>query len=210
MPTQTALPTGTSTPTAASTTTSTPSVGQTQTITLPIGVGWNLIALPVSPTLPLQAQNVLTSVVVSSGGSIAELAAWQGNSWTTVLDNGGNLQGTMFLALGQGYFMYTDQAASLPVSGISMTVAPTVTLAAGWNLIGLPTVSDGQKAHALLASLTAAGLAPLEAANWVGNTWQTLEQIALGSYRGDDFSLSPTQGYFVYVQNAGSWRAQAP
>ena len=181
------------------------------TVSLTLQSGWNLIALPVSPTLPLQAQNVLAGVVAASGGSLAELASWQGSNWTTDLDSGGAMEGNNFtLEPGLGYFVYSDQASTLTVTGCSIAGAPTQTLTAGWNLIGLPTASGGQTASALLSNLTAEGRAPLEVASWTGTGWQTLVQTAPGAYLGTDFTLSPQQGYFVYVQNSGSWPALAP
>ncbi len=95
------------------------------------------------------------------------------------------------------------------MTGITPTVAPPLTLTAGWNLVGVPAASSGQTASTLLSSLTAAGLAPLEAANWTGSTWQTLLQTGPGTYQGTDFGLSGEQGYFVYVQQGGSWTASA-
>ena len=83
------------------------------TVSLTLQSGWNLIALPVSPTLPLQAQDVLAGVVAASGGSLAELASWQGSNWTTDLDSGGAMEGSNFtLEPGLGYFVYSDQAST--------------------------------------------------------------------------------------------------
>ncbi len=179
------------------------------TTAIPLAAGWNLIGVPVSPTVPLHAQNVVTSVVASSGGNVAEVASWQGSGWATYLDSGGNLQGSNNFTVqeGQGYFLYSDQPATITVTGLSATVAPTITLTAGWNLIATPTASNGQTASTLLDSLTNAGLAPLEAAHWTGSAWQTLVQTSPGTYQGTDFPLNTQQGYFVYVQNPGPWQS---
>ncbi len=199
IPTQTPKPSETSTPGGVPTTSA-----------LAVQAGWNLIALPLSPSTPLQAQSILGAIVGSNADSIAELATWQGSSWTTALNNGGALLGANFtLVPGQGYFIYSDHASSFDVTGLPVTVAPTLTLTPGWNLIGVPTASGAQMANDLLNSLTTAGLSPLEVASWTGSGWQTDVQIGLGSYTGTNFGLNPGQGYFVYVQNSGNWVAQA-
>ena len=101
-------------------------------VNLSLTAGWNLIALPVSPTCPCRRR------VCSPVWWPAAAAAWpnwppgRARSWTTDLDTAGSLLGTNFaLAQGQGYFLYTDQPATLTVSGITPTVAPTLTLIGG-------------------------------------------------------------------------------
>ncbi len=82
----------TSTPPPTPTTTATPAptpTTATTTLTLSLQPGWNLIALPISPTLPVQAHTVVSTVVTSSGGGIAEMATWTGSGWTTALNTGG-------------------------------------------------------------------------------------------------------------------------
>ena len=197
----------TATPTAtAATATETPTAVGGSTATLALPAGWNLIALPLSPTVPLQAQTVLGSVVGPGGAGLGELATWNGSAWTTALDSGGVHSGSDFpLLLGQGYFLYTDQAVSVTVSGSTPVLTPTQTLVAGWNLVGAPLAGSGQTASSLLSSLAAAGLQPSEVAAWTGTSWQTLVQPAQGPPVGSDFALNAQEGYFVYVQNSGPW-----
>ncbi len=60
--------------------------------------------------------------------------------------------------MGSGYFLYSDQPATITVSGITPTVAPLLALSAGWNLIGLPTVRLGRQPAACWQHHDAGGL----------------------------------------------------
>jgi len=198
--TPTATPTGTGTAQATATT----AVGALQAVTLTLQSGWNLIGLPVAPVPALSAHDALAAVLASSGGHLAELASWAGSSWATVLDQDGLISTPgITLTMGQGYFLYSDGPATVTITGSAPTTPPTVTLAAGWNLVAVPLAHSTQTAGMLLASLAARD--PLEAAVWAGTNWQVQQQG--GS--ADAFALSATAGYFVYVQNGGDWSAQA-
>ncbi len=177
-----------------------------QTASLSLQPGWNLIALPLNPTTPLQAQTVLTDVIGTPGTGVAELAQWTGNGWNVALHQGATLVGDFTMQVGQGYFLYTDHPGAYTATGAPVTSAPRLTLTPGWNLIGMPTVAPGSQAHGLLNSLNAAGLAPIEAASWLSTLWQVAQWPTPDPT--SDFTLSPTAGYFVYVQNGGPWTDQ--
>jgi len=98
----------------------TPGPGTTTSITLTLSPGWNLVDFPLVPAHPLAAQDVLTSIVQSSGGSFAELATWTGTSWTVALDTSGALSGTNFpISTLQGYFLYMDRTTTYVLTGQS-------------------------------------------------------------------------------------------
>ena len=177
-----------------------------QTATLSLQPGWNLIALPLNPTTPLQAQAVLTNVIGTPGTGVAELAQWTGNSWNVAFHQGSTLVGDFTMQVGQGYFLYTDHPGAYTATGAPVATAPRLTLTPGWNLIGMPTVAPGSQAHGLLNSLNAAGLAPIEAASWLSTLWQVAQWPTPDPT--SDFTVSPTAGYFVYVQNGGPWTDQ--
>ena len=196
--TGTSSPAGNPTATASASPTSTAAL--TQTIT--VHKGWNLIALPLQPASPLNAQGVLHSVLASGHGSLAEMAAWSTNTWlTALLDRSPTGVGDFSLVPGNGYFLYSDtEGATFTISGTAPT-SPSVTLTVGWNLIGVPTAA-GEPAISLLHALAA--YAPVEAAAWAGSSWQVQQPSVTPAV----FTLGPQSGYFVYVQSGGPWVAQ--
>jgi len=206
-PTASSSPTSTGTsspagiPTATASAPPTSTAALTQTIT--VHRGWNLIALPLQPVSPLNAQGVLHSVLASGHGSLAEMAAWSTNTWlTALLDRSPTGVGDFSLVPGNGYCLYSDtEGATFTISGTAPT-SPSVTLTVGWNLIGVPTAA-GEPATSLLHSLAA--YAAVEAAAWAGSSsWQALQPSVTPAV----FTLGPQSGYFVYVQSGGPWVAQ--
>lgn len=176
------------------------------TINLALNSGWNLIAVPVTANPPLSALGLLSQALAISHGHTAELARWEGSSWGVLLNQNGSTAGSTIPdfspALGVGYFIYVDNAVTLPITGVAPTSVAPRTLQAGWNLIAVPLASTGQTATNLLASLS--GLQPIEAASWAGASW-LVQQI---TDPPPGFTLSRTAGYFAYIQQGGSWSGQ--
>ncbi len=178
----------------------------TSAVTLNLTPGWNLIAVPVVTGPPLTGLGLLSQARAASGGHIAELAVWNGSYWGVLVNQDGITSGSTIpdfnLALGVGYFVYLDSAATLTIPGATPTSVPTQALQIGWNLVALPLTPDGQPATALLTSLST--LQPLEAASWTGADW-LVQQPSDSVSR---FTLNRTSGYFVYLQQSGSWSGQ--
>jgi len=175
-------------------------------VTLNLTPGWNLIAVPVVTGPPLTGLGLLSQARAASGGHIAELAVWNGSYWGVLVNQDGITSGSTIpdfnLALGVGYFVYLDSAATLTIPGATPTSVPTQALQIGWNLVAVPLASPGQTATDLLNSLSA--LQPLEAASWTGADW-LVQQPSDSVSR---FTLNRTSGYFVYLQQSGSWSGQ--
>jgi len=96
----------------------------------------------------------------------------------------------------------TSSTLITPITGVAPTSVASRPLQAGWNLVAVPLASPGQTATDLLNSLSA--LQPIEAASWAGASW--LVQQTTDPPPG--FTLSRTAGYFVYLQQGGSWSGQ--
>ena len=175
-------------------------------VTLNLTPGWNLIAVPVVTGPPLTGLGLLSQARAASGGHIAELARWDGSTWGVLVNQDGITSSSTIpdfnLALGVGYFVYLDSAATLTIPGATPTSVPTQALQIGWNLVAVPLASPGQTATDLLNSLSA--LQPLEAASWTGADW-LVQQPSDSVSR---FTLNRTSGYFVYLQQSGSWSGQ--
>ena len=124
-----------------------------------------------------------------------------------LLNQDGNTAGSSIadfsLALGVGYFVYVDNAVTLPITGVVPTSVAPRPLQTGWNLVAVPLASTGQTATDLLNSLST--LQPIEAASWAGNSWLVHQPTDPPQ---SAFPLSRTAGYFVYLQQSGTWSGQ--
>jgi RHS repeat-associated protein len=189
-----------------------PAGTQPLTVTLQLQAGWNLITLPLSPTTTLDAHTLLASLIATTHGKYAELDAYTNGQFSPSLydDPGDNLGigGANFtLQLGQGYALYTDTAAGIPISGTS-AANPPQPLAAGWNLVGLPAAIVSQThAYTLLTTLLAQ----------TGGIYAELDGYSNGRFApsayddpgdhlgldGTDFTLQPGQGYALYTDRPG-------
>ncbi|HVA93054.1 MAG TPA: hypothetical protein VNL71_24810, partial [Chloroflexota bacterium] len=179
-----------------------------QTVTIPIAAGWSFITLPLSPTTPLDAQTVLTSLLAQTHGGYAEIDAYAASRFSPSLyddqtDHLG-IGGTNFtLQLGHGYALYSDTAGSLSVTG-SPVAAQAVTLAAGWNLVGFPDAATNPvKADDFLSALLAqthGGYAEIDgyaSSRFTPSAYDDPHDgLGLG---GTNFTVQPGQGYALYT-----------
>ncbi len=118
--TSTATPIGTATDTPTAIVTDTPTVTN-QGVTIQLTAGWNLIALGVAPSAPVDAQTVLTTLIGKTGGGYVEIDSYSNGQFSPSLyddpADGLGIIGTDFtLQMGHGYALYTDNAGSLTFS----------------------------------------------------------------------------------------------
>jgi YD repeat-containing protein len=176
-----------------------------------LDVVWNVVTLPLQPSNPPTADAFLSALLTSSGGANAYIYTWNGTGFVPTSDNGGVFSGPNFtMQYGVGYLVVNDGAASYPVTGSAPATPVTEALSAGWNLVGLP-ASSGELASGILASLTAAGAAPLAIERWATTGWEVLSQLSPGVYTGSDFTIAPTDAYFIDLGSAvASWTLPVP
>ncbi len=182
------------------------------TQTLQLAAGWNLITLPLSPTTPLDAQAVLTSLISTTHGRYAEIDAYTNGQFSPSLyDDPGDGLGiggkNVTLQLGQGYALYTDTASSIPITGTPVTSATSITLAAGWNLVGFPGAgATTYKAFDILSNLLAATQGKYAEIDSYSNGQFSPsayddpgDGLGLG---GSNFTIQPGQGYALYTDTS--------
>jgi hypothetical protein len=85
--------------------------------TVGLSPGWNLVGFPDAASNPSTAGTVLTGLLGQTNGSYAEIDGYAGGQWNpNAYDDHGNQGGTNFtVQTGQGYALYTDKAATLPL-----------------------------------------------------------------------------------------------
>jgi hypothetical protein len=97
----------------------------------------------------------------------------------------------------------TATPTTAPGTPISNSVAFTITIAPGWNLIALPAAPMvAHTAHSLLQEINAAGGSATvsEVARWMGSLWET-HKLSYPSL--NDFSVEMGQGYFIKGNGSG-------
>jgi len=160
-PTYTPQPTNTAYPTSTPQPTATP-VACSRAYTYTFQSGWNSLTLPLVPSPPLYARDLLASVQGASGGRMAELAVWSGGRWVAALDMAGRFYGPNYaLTIGAGYLLYTDKPASYTLHGCR-PIGPIVSSArriTGANLSALRT-AHGAPALPGLALSGGGGVSP--------------------------------------------------
>ncbi len=114
--------------------------------------------MPLSPTVALSADALLSGVLNRSGGNFAEIAGYRGGQWTAHRyddrSEGLGFGGSDDFALGlaTGYALYSDEAASFVFSGLPAG-STAVPLTPGWNLVGCPDALAGSvQAYGILSS----------------------------------------------------------
>jgi hypothetical protein len=92
-----------------------------------LAVGWNLVSLPIAPALP---------TVAAVFGDPDDASAQPQSVLTFDRGTGGLLPALSIQAL-QGYWVHAAVAGRLVITGVALS-EPAITLAAGWNLVGVP------------------------------------------------------------------------
>jgi streptogramin lyase len=183
----------------------------TSTVTWQFAPGWNLISLPLQPARAVDAGAFLTALLARSGGATAALYMLGNGGWArSIVDNRGVLTGQSFpLQEGAGYLLYTDRAASYPVSGTAPAEPTTWQLTAGPNLVG---IGQGSIAASQVvgAVLRASGGSLAAIYRLSGGQWSAPVVAQRGGIpTGPDFTLVPGQGYLLYTDTAGTLTLEA-
>jgi hypothetical protein len=190
-------PTPTPSPTPSPTPMPTPAP-TTVTMTVALQAGWNLISLPADPLTPLTAESLLRLINVQ-GGQATDVNRWQAGTWNT------HVVGLPFndfaLEPGRGYFVKAVRASTATIAGRAMTSAPSISLAAGWNLVAFPSMPAGATAETLLQSMAAQGVKVMEIDRWSGGSWSS-HLIGLPF---NNFAIETGAAYFVRASQAGAW-----
>ena len=171
---------------------------QTVNATINLQAGWNLISLPVSPTVPISAES-LAGLINAQGGQATDVNRWQAGAWNT------HVAGLPFndfaIEPGRGYFVRTAQASTVVLTGRAFTSPPQVTLSAGWNLIAVPSLASSFTAEKLAQSIQGQGAAVTEINRWSSDGWTT----HVTGLPFNNFAIETGQAYFARASQPGLW-----
>lgn len=177
------------TPTPSPSPTATPTPIATVTATIPLMAGWNLIALPLRPVHDYTAEGVLQEIT-AQGGDALTIARWHAGGWSV------HPRGMPFndfpVEIGHGYFIRATRPSNWVITGFPIAGPLTITITAGWTLLGIPYPAI-TTARDLLLTIDAQGGNALEVARWYAGGWSShLKDIPV-----NNFPLEAYRGYFL-------------
>jgi hypothetical protein len=156
---------------------------------------WNLISLSVEPSTPYTAESMCDEIN-AQGGIATIIQSWDGSGWQA--HECGQPFGDFDIETDRGYFVYCNGASTWTMAGSAVS-ALTVSLASGWNLIGVPIGS--YSAESMCDEINTQGGSATVIQNWDGSGWQPHQ---CGQPFGD-FFIESDRGYFVRCTAPSTW-----
>ena len=170
-------------------------------VSQPLQAGWNLISLRAAPTTSMTASMVCTALNAFTAGTAVELDRWINGGWDG--HRCGLPVNDFTLEPGPGYFVRLTRPATWTYRGAVVATPATLSLGAGWNLVGASAISGTPS----VASATCSQLNTVQAGTaveldrWIDGGWE-------GHRCGlpvNDFTLQAGQGYFVRLTRPATW-----
>ena len=193
--------TATGTTTVATARAGTFAIALADEVALPLSAGWNLVALRATPPTPITAAAVCAALNATVAGTAVELDRWVAGGWEG--HRCGIPPNDFTLETGAGYFVRMTAPATWTYRGSLVATPATLSLGAGWNLVGAAAISGTPSTAAgacTLLNAASAGTA-VELDRWIAGGWE-------GHRCGippNDFTLQAGQGYFVRLVRAATW-----
>ncbi len=164
---------------------------QGPTFNIAIAAGWNLISLP----LITASSNIATILSGISWDRAFIYDPMDPNPWLSNR-NGGPAEFNDFTAVDitMGIWVHATAAGTLTISG-GIPSSTAITLHAGWNLVGYPTLTEGMSALDALAGTGADMIAIADAASPFIIDVMDLSTV----------TMTPGHGYWVHVPADAVW-----
>jgi hypothetical protein len=175
-------------------------------VPVPIVVGWNLLNLPVHDPTLTRMSGLITALNSQLGLGSATVGALYGNGRFSLYVPG--YSADVPLSSTSGIFIRSTKAGTWnglqTVAGSSFyTAGQPVSLASGWNLVGVPYPAQGLKASAMATEIDPACAAPpcsvKEIAIFSGGSYQTYIP------GGTDLSVPATAGVWIEMSTGTTW-----
>jgi len=165
---------------------------------LPLGTGWNFVALPQNPPAPYPASHLCDDLRRANAGAPMEVLRWDNGGWNGYVC--GVDSNDFALDVAGGYFVRNQAPNVWAVVGDPVSAA-TPTVVNGWNALS----SQGSANAAALCS----GIVPpwqgMEVNRWFAGGWDG--HICGRTF--NNFATQSGQGYFVRASGGPSAAARA-
>jgi hypothetical protein len=167
--------------------------------TLSFSSGWNMITLTLTPVSAYTAQSLLTAINGETS-DCSEIDQWYQNNWSAhyfTLPNTNNFN----ITLGSGYFVRCTASRTLTLEGTAFTAGVSLSLASGWNAVGVP-YPGGYTAQSLLQGINDDGGNCSEIDRWYQNAWNAHYFDIPGT---NNFAMEQDEGYFVRCSQSSTF-----
>jgi hypothetical protein len=167
-----------------------------------LSAGWNLIALPLLTEDVSRASDIF-DFIESRGGSVMQIANYQGNTWEMYGERGRAPFGSDFNILpGKGYFVKMQENFQFLIDGDEISDPVPIFIDNGWNLVGVVSPQRQFNSEVFIQSLNEDNISA-----------DTVSQFENGIYTsvvlddevlfGNNFRMIDKRGYFVRVDSGG-------
>ena len=178
---------------------------QSATAQVSLRTGWNLIALPLFPLVPMTSASLCTQIDSAGGaGTVDEISRWTDGGWDSARCN---LATGFPIDASRGYFVRVSRPVNVPITGTRISGSVTSSLTSGWNLLAFPfSRSTDTAATAIVLVDTASGTAgtAMEIDSWESGAWDGhVPTVPLNR-----FPIETGRGYFVRVAKSVTWTMQ--
>ncbi|NBT25250.1 MAG: hypothetical protein EBT09_01545 [Actinobacteria bacterium] len=180
---------------------------QPQSITakLSLRTGWNLIALPILPLVPMTSASLCTLIdSVGGPGTADEISRWSDGGWDSARCN---VPTGFTLGSSRGYFVRVSRPVTVTITGTRIAGSISAALTSGWNLVAFPlSRSTDTATTAIVLVDTASGTAgtAMEIDRWESGAWES----HVPTLPINPFLIEPGRGYFVRVAKPVTWIMQ--
>lgn len=169
-------------------------------------LGWNLVALNVTPKKDYMPEDMLQEINAQGGEAVA-VNRWIDNKWQTHV--AGNFGTNFAIEVGHGYFVYAKKASTWVVPAGNDVTHPDILIDPGWNLLATSNLTIS-KASELLSHINSQSTPLVEAdtvTQYANNLWQSIK-LKDGVVFGQDYEVTNSRSYFVKAQNQGVWKSK--
>lgn len=180
-------------------------LAQSTTAQMSLQTGWNLVALPLLPNIPMTSLSLCAIIDGSGGtGTAVEVSQWIYGGWETARCN---LPGSFPMDVSRGYFVRLSKPATIQFSGTRISGPVSLSIATGWNLVSFPVCRASDTASTAVVLVDTAAGAPgttSEIDRWESGAWDGhIANVALNR-----FPIELGRGYFVRSSRTVAWTMQ--
>lgn len=170
--------------------------------------GVNIMSFDIFPSEGENVQlmsNRFLELINQSGQKVSNISYFSGSQWaggTTYDFKTGETKGAPFpLSQGKGYIVVAERDTTITVPGYKTNGSIPIAFSSGWNLVGVHGHQKAYTAQSFINSINSTKGLKADNVTW----WPTSKgryeglQVSEGQTYGQDFAISPLNGYFVRI-----------
>jgi hypothetical protein len=168
-------------------------------------ISFNLLPSPGTANQKLTFEDFLR-IANRDGDNVSRIATFRGSQWEggAQYDFGSKEvkgQRDKALSMGIGYLVVAEKDVTIQVPGYAIKDSIPIAFSSGWNLVGVHGHQKAYTAQSFINSINSTKGLKADNVTW----WPTSKgryegyQVSEGQTYGQDFAISPLNGYFVRI-----------